>query len=181
MTSAQLRAPVPLLATHDLDPFDCGIPELDEWLVTHALRNGTAGASWTYVVCPEASTSVVGYYSLATGGVARDAVAGAVRRNMPDPIPVIVLGRLAVDQRYQERGLGLDLLVDAVLRTLRAADIVGVKAVLVHAISEEAKRFYLKRGFVKSPANPRTLCLTLDSARRSIGRPPRAMPASDAG
>jgi GNAT superfamily N-acetyltransferase len=170
MTPAGLSVPVSLTAAHDLDPFDCGSPILDDWLKKRSLRNEAAGASRTYVVCT--GTTVVGYDSLATGAVARDAAPGALRRNMPDPIPVIVLGRLAVDRRYQNQGLGQALLRDAVLRVLHAADVVGVKSILVHAISDEAKRFYLARGFVESPVEPMTLCLVLDMARQAAAEDP---------
>ena len=166
MTIAGLTAPAPLTAAHNLEPFECGVPVLDDWLKKRGLKNEPAGASRTYVIC--AGSAVVGYYSLATGAVARDEAPGPVRRNMPDPIPVIVLGRLAIDQRYQNQGLGQALLRDAILRVLQAADIAGVKAILVHAISEEAKRFYLSSGFLESPVAPMTLCLGLEIARRAI-------------
>jgi GNAT superfamily N-acetyltransferase len=166
MTAAGLSPPAPLTAAHDREPFDSGVPVLADWLKRRALANEAAGASRTYVVC--AGTTVVGYYSLATGAVTREAAPGAMRRNMPDPIPVIVLGRLAVDRRYQNRGLGTAQLRDAILRVLQAADVVGVRAILVHAISEEAKRFYQSAGFVESPIEPMTLCLVLETARRAI-------------
>lgn len=161
-----LSAPAPLTAAHDREPFACGVPVLDDWLKKRALKNEAAGASRTYVIC--ADTTVVGYYSLAAGGMARSDAPPSLRRNMPDPIPAMVLGRLAVDRRYQSRGLGRALLRDAVLRVLRAADIAGITAILVHAISEEAKRFYLARGFVEFPGEPMTLCLPLETARQVL-------------
>ena len=107
---------------------------------------------------------VAGYYSLAAGSVTRETAPGRVRRNVPDPVPVVVLGRLAIDQDYQGQGLGRALLRDAILRVLQAADIIGVRAILVHALSEEAKRFYEECGFTASPINPSTLMLTLQKA-----------------
>lgn len=163
---SSVSAPVPLTATHDRESFACGVVILDEWLKKRALRNEAAGASRTYVVC--AGTTVVGYYALAAGGMARSGAPPSMRRNMPDPIPAMVLGRLAVDRRYQRRGLGQDLLRDAVERVLRAADIVGIKAILVHAISEEAKRFYLAQEFLEFPEEPMTLCLPLETVRQAL-------------
>jgi GNAT superfamily N-acetyltransferase len=159
-------APVRITPEHDTSGFDCGEPSLDEWLKKRALRNEASDASRTYVVCTEAV--VVGYYTLAAGAVARDQAPSLIRRNMPDPIPVMVLGRLAVDRRYQNHGLGQALLRDAILRVLQAAGIAGVKAILVHAISDEAKRFYQSRGFLESPIEPMTLCLLLETARQAL-------------
>jgi GNAT superfamily N-acetyltransferase len=156
---ADASAPEHLDAHHDIAAFDSGTPDLDLWLKRRALTNEALGASRTYVVC--ASGRVVGFYALATGAVAHEAVTGRVRRNMPDPIPVMVLARLAVDRAYQGRGLGRALLRDALLRTLQAAEIVGIRAVLVHALSPSAKQFYLQAGFTEAPLSPMTLLVTL--------------------
>ena len=164
----EVTAPEHLTAQHDLAAFDSGIPALDDWLKRRALANEQAGGSRTYVVC--AGGRVVGYYALATGGVADAAAPGRVRRNMPDPVPAMLLGRLAVDRAYQDRGLGAGLLRDAILRTLQAADLAGIRAILVHAISEEAKRFYGRHGFVESPVDPMTLMITVADAERALGR-----------
>lgn len=169
MTSGELSPPEHLTAEHDVSSFDSGVPMLDDWLRRRALANEFAGASRTYVVHTTARR-VVAYYSLGVGGVALAAVAGRVRRNMPDPIPVMVLGRLAVDRGQQGRGLGAALLRDAVLRTLQAAEIAGIRALLVHAVSEDAKRFYERHGFYASPLDPMTLMITLADARRALGR-----------
>ncbi len=131
-----------------------------------ALRNEASGASRTYVVCAEGV--VVGYYCLANGAVDRHEAPKPMQRNMPDPIPVMVLGRLAVDQAFQHRKIGKALLRDAILRVLQSAEIAGIKAILVHAISDDARRFYLRHGFLESPINPMTLCLALESARNAI-------------
>jgi len=170
MTSGaeEISAPEHVTPEHDLAAFDSGIPALDDWLKRRALANEETGASRTYVV--RAGSRVVGYYALATGGVAQAAATGRVRRNMPDPVPVMLLGRLAVDRAYQDRGLGAGLLRDAILRTLQAADLAGIRAILVHAISEEAKRFYGRHGFVESPVDPMTLMITVADAERALGR-----------
>jgi GNAT superfamily N-acetyltransferase len=166
MTDAGLTAPVRLTAFHNFTEFDCGTHSLNHWLTRQALKNEASGASRTYVVCTD--NTVVGYYSLAAGAVVRTEAPKPMQRNMPDPIPVMVLGRLAVDLARQGQGIGRALLRDAILRVLRAAEIVGVRAILVHAISEEAKRFYLSHGFQESPIEPMTLCLALGTARQAI-------------
>lgn len=152
-------APSPLTAAHQVTDFACGEPTLDHWLKHRALRNEGRGASRTYVLC--ADQRVVAYYCLATGSIACELAPGRIRRNMPDPIPVMVLGRLAVDQAWQRHGLGKALLRDAILRTIQVAEIVGVRALLVHALSEHAIDFYAAHGFHPSPMNPRTLLLPL--------------------
>ncbi len=161
-----IGAPEHLTAAHDLSAFDSGVPALDEWLRRRALANEETGASRTYVVC--AGRRVAGYYALANGGVTQVAATGRVRRNMPDPVPVMVLGRLAVDRAYQGTGIGRGLLRDAVLRTLQAADIAGIRAILVHAISEDAKRFYESCGFDVSPLDPMTLMITVADAEKAL-------------
>jgi GNAT superfamily N-acetyltransferase len=153
---------------HDLSAFDSGEPLLDDWLRRRALRNETAGGSRSYVVCANPGDRVVGYYCLAAGAVAHAGASGRARRNMPDPIPVMVIGRLAVDRNYQGRGLGRSMLRDAVLRTLQAASIAGIRAILVHAISEEARQFYERCGFRPSPIDPMTLMITVAEAERSL-------------
>jgi GNAT superfamily N-acetyltransferase len=162
-----IQAPQPLASGHVLDAFDCGVATLDEWLKRRARRNEAEGASRTFVAC--VGSSVIGYYSLAAGSVLHTVATGKVQRNMPDPAPVILLGRLAVDRRWQGKGIAADLLADAVLRTLGAAQTVGVRAMLVHAISEDAKRFYEKHGFRASPVEPMTLMITTDEAKRMLG------------
>jgi GNAT superfamily N-acetyltransferase len=104
------------------------------------------------------------------GGVGHEMTAGRIRRNMPDPVPVMVLGRLAVDRAYQGRGLGMRLLRDAILRTLQAAELGGIRAILVHAISAEAKRFYERHGFVEPPIDPMMLMITIADAKKSLGK-----------
>lgn len=154
-----LAAPTLLTARHDLSQFACGVPSLDMWLQRRARANQASGASRTYVVA--AGQRVVGYSCLASGALAIGDAPGAIRRNMPDPIPMVVLGRLAVDQSWHGRGVGVALLQDAVLRAAHAARIVGMRGILVHAISAEAKAFYEHHGCLASPTQPMTLILSL--------------------
>lgn len=151
--------PAPLTAAHKVTDFESGEPTLDYWLKHRALRNEGRGASRTYVVCDD--HLVIAYYCLSTGSVSSELAPGRIRRNMPEPIPVMVLGRLAVDLAWQRRSLGKALLRDAILRTIQVSEVVGVKALLVHALSDQAVRFYEANGFYPSPSNPRTLFLPL--------------------
>jgi GNAT superfamily N-acetyltransferase len=156
----RLLPPTVLTADHGVRDFSSGVASLDEWLARRALANQVSGASRTYVVA-DAAGAVMGYYALASGALAAADAPGAIRRNMPDPIPVAVLGRLAVDRRAQGRGLGVALLKDAVLRVRQAAEVLGIRGVLVHAISDEARAFYVNHGFTGMPAQPLTLVLSL--------------------
>jgi GNAT superfamily N-acetyltransferase len=165
--ATRIGPPEKLSATHDFSEFDSGEPLLDNWLRRRALNNEITGASRTYVVC--AGRRVAGYCSLSAGAAAHTHAQGRLKRNMPDPIPVIVLGRLAVDKAAHGKGVGTGLLRDAVLRALQAAEIAGVRAILVHAISEAAKRFYEKYGFVASPVDPMTVMITIAEAAKIIG------------
>lgn len=133
---------------------------MDDWLKRRALPNQSSGASRTFVVADDAGV-VMGYYALATGAVDHAAATSAIRRNMPDPIPVMVLARLAVDQRMRGKGLGADLLQDALLRTVRLAQEVGIRALVVHALHERARAFYLHHGFGESAIDPLILMLRL--------------------
>jgi GNAT superfamily N-acetyltransferase len=157
----RITAPEPLTASHETGGFACGVPSLDDWLKKQALKNEVSGASRTYAVCENGSRNVVGFYALATGSAARRQAPGRISRQMPEPVPVAVLGRLAVDQRWQGCGIGSGLLKDAVIRTMAAARHVGIRALLVHALDEQAKAFYLGHGFIESPIEPMTLMLSL--------------------
>ncbi len=161
-----LDPPVPLDTSHGLTDFYSGTPSLDDWLRRRALANQASGATRTFVLCED--RQVVGYYALASGAVAVTAATGRFRRNMPEPIPVVLLGRLAVHQRYQGKGIGRALFRDAGLRVLAAADTIGIRGILVHAISEEAKAFYTALGFDPSPLEPLTLMVTLTDLRASL-------------
>ena len=161
--SLPLSTPQPLTAVHLLDGFCCGEISLDDWLKRRALVNQLSGASRTFVVT-EQSGAVVGYYALAAGAVSHALATSGVRRNMPDPVPVLVLARLAVDQRAQGIQLGAALLQDAVHRAAMVAQNAGVRALLVHALNERAQQFYEHYGFQASPQHPMTLMLRLNPA-----------------
>ena len=155
-----LLAPQPLVARHLTNDFDCGEVSLNDWLQRRALPNQLAGATRTVIV-ETAEGRVAGYYALAAGAVSRSAATTRVRRNMPDPVPVLVLARLAVDRGMQDRQLGAALLQDAVKRAVSVSQNAGVRALLVHALDESAKAFYLHYGFCESPLHPLTLMLPL--------------------
>jgi GNAT superfamily N-acetyltransferase len=161
-----LAAPHPIDETHHLGVFDSGVPVLDDWLKRRAKSNQASGASRTYVVCE--NQRVVAYYALASGAVEIGITTGRVRRNMPDPVPVVVLGRLGVERSFQRHGLGRALVRDAAKRVLQAADIVGIRAIIVHAISPEAKAFYLALGLEASPLQPMTLMATLKDLQAAL-------------
>ena len=155
-----LQAPTLLAPVHHLDGFDSGVASLDDWLKRRARSNQVNGASRTYVLADDEGT-VFGYYALSSGALALGEAPGNIRRNMPDPIPMAILGRLAIDSTHQGRGLGVALLQDAVMRVEQAAAIMGIRGILVHAISEEAKRFYERYGFTPGINQPMTLILSL--------------------
>ena len=155
-----LSAPSPLGDQHRLDDFQCTAPELTRWLLERARPNQASGASRCFVVC-DGQQDVVGYYALAAGAVSHAHAPGRIRRNMPEPIPVIVLGRLAVHRGRVGQGIGQGLLKDAVQRTLRASEQIGARALLCHAIDDVAKAFYFKHGFIESPIHGMTVMLPL--------------------
>lgn len=167
MSAAGISAPEHLTAEHDVSAFDSGTLELDNWLKRRALANEALGTSRTYVVTD--GGRVVGFYALANGAVAHKDVSAKTRRNMPDPIPAMVLARLAVDSAYQKQGLGSALLRDALFRTIAAAQIAGHSRVLLQAMSDDAKRFYLRAGFHESPVDP--LMITLAEVEIPRSRP----------
>ena len=156
----QLTPPEPLDSGHRTDTFDCDEPVLDEWLRKRALGNQASGASRTFVVA-DTSGRVMGYYALAAGAVTHETATGPVRRNMPDPVPMLILGRLAVDRQAQGMKLGAALLQDAVGRAIGVSAHAGIRALVVHAVSERAKAFYLHYGFQTSTLHPMTLMLRL--------------------
>jgi GNAT superfamily N-acetyltransferase len=168
LENVQFSPPEKLTSSHDLSQFECGESSLDSWLKRRALQNEEAGASRTYVL--RTGREIAGYYALATGAIAHVEATGKVRRNMPDSVPVIILGRLAIASKFQGRGIGTALLRDAVLRIVQAAEIAGIRAILVHAISDQAKRFYEKRGFTPSPADPMTLMIKVAEVAKILGR-----------
>ena len=162
--SLNLSAPQPLSSQHRLDEFECGESVLDEWLKRRAKINQLSGASRTFVVS-DADQRVYGYYAMAAGAVSHQLATSSVRRNMPDPVPVMVLARLGVDTHAQGIKLGGALLQDAVNRAIAVSNNAGVRAILVHAIHDRAKQFYERCGFEVSPAHPMTLMLRLTSVK----------------
>lgn len=161
---------MPLTGQHVTQEFSCGVESLDQWLKRRSLKNQMQGASRTYVVCD--AMRVVAYYALASGAVTCTDATGRFRRNMPDPIPVVVLGRLAVDHALHGKGFGRALIRDAGMRVIQAADAIGIRGMTVYAISDEAKAFYEKAGFESSPLDPHLLMITLadlvDAMRTSV-------------
>lgn len=152
-----MKAPEPLSSGHNLADFSSSEPSLNEWIRKKALKNHSAGISRVYVICTEDSNRVIGYYCLSTGSVQRNTAPGTYRRNAPESLPVIVLGRLAIDQAYSGQGLGVALLKDAIFRTKNIAQQVGVRALIVHALNEDVQNFYTKFAFDPSPVNPLVL------------------------
>jgi GNAT superfamily N-acetyltransferase len=161
-----LFAPAPLTAQHELATFDSGESSLDDWLKRRALANQASGASRTFVICE--GSRVAGYYALASGAVTTARVPGRFKRNMPEPIPVVLLGRLAIDRAWQGQGLGRALFRDAALRVLQAADAIGIRGILVHALSEQARKFYIALGFTECPNEPLMLVVTLQDLREAL-------------
>lgn len=161
-------APRTICDTDDVGEFDSGEPDLDTYLRTRALANHVGGASRCFVTCRDGR--VVGLYSLAAVAVERRSAPGRVRRNMPEPVPAILISRLAVDLSEQGSGLGAHLLRDAIARSVAAADLIGVRVVLVHALHERARTFYEHFGFEPSPTDPLHLLLLIGDARASLGQ-----------
>jgi hypothetical protein len=157
----RLSAPVPLTAEHDISVFDCGEPALNDWLRNRALKNESR-FSRTYVVCED--NRVVAYFCISAGSVERSTAPGKVRSNAPDAIPVSVIGRLAVSRSHARKGLGADMLSDALRRIAVASQSIGIGAVLVHAKDDAAKRFYLGCAeFIAYPEDSRTLFLPIET------------------
>lgn len=154
-----MTSPEPLAAHHQLVGFDCGVPDLNQWLQRRALANQQGGASRTWVLSE--GGVVIAFNSLAPGSIVLGEVPGALRRNMPNPLPVVALGRLAVDRRHQGEGLGRALVAHAVARSLEAQQLIGVRALLVHALDDQAVAFYRQLGFRPSPISPTVLLLQL--------------------
>lgn len=162
--------PQPVGPEHSVAEFDCGAASLDVWLSKHALVASASGSARAFVVTDAEQARVVGYHALTAGTVGHREATDRVARGMPrHPIPVVVLARLAVDRSVQGRGLGAWLLRDAMLRALTAAEEVGIRAMLVHALDEGARGFYLRHGFEPSPADPHALQILMKDVRASIG------------
>jgi GNAT superfamily N-acetyltransferase len=155
-----------LAEQHQTAEFNSGVAQLDDWLNRRALANQATGASRSFVLCE--GSRVVGYYALAAGGVDVATAPGRFRRNMPDPTPVVILGRLAIDRACQGRGLGRALFRDSARRVVHAAETIGIRGLLVHAISDDARAFYLALGFEPSPVSAMTLMVTLTDVRKGF-------------
>ncbi len=163
MLVVSLSKPRPISAKDEISHFDCGEHSLNDWLTKRALKNQVSGASRCFVVCND--DQVVGYYTISAGAVSRELTLKSMQRNMPNPLPVLLLGRLAIDRSFHNAGLGSALLRDAMLRAVHVSYEAGIFAILVHALSESAKQFYLSRGFIESPIQPMTLIMTLNTIK----------------
>ncbi len=161
--------PVALEAWHRAENFQCGALSLDDWLRKHALQSHRSGGSRVFVTT-ETDPDIVGYYALAAGAVMpRDSSARLVRGLAANqPVPVVLLGRLAVDARHQGQHLGRSLLLDAMMRVLQAGELIGIRALLVHAIDERAREWYAQFGFERSPTHPLHLILLIKDLRASV-------------
>jgi len=162
----KITKPQPITKAHSFDNFDCGTDSLNDWLRRHSLKNEASGASRTFVVC--SNNDIIGYYALAAGSIAQQQAPGKIKRNMPNPIPVMILGRLAVDRQWQSSGVGKGLLKDALFRTLTVSNQAGIRALLVHALSEDAKAFYIHHGFRESPTDQFALMLCLKDIQKYL-------------
>lgn len=163
------QQPRPIGAGDDTSSFNSGEESLDRYLADRALTDHLADLGRCYVCVDGDTQNVLGYYTLSVVAVARAGLAGRARRNAPDPVPAVLLGRLAIDAKAQGTGLGRFLVRDAILSTLAAADRVGVRILLVHALHDEAASFYRQLGFERSPTDPFHLYLLLADARKSLG------------
>jgi GNAT superfamily N-acetyltransferase len=163
-----ITTPEPIFPNHNFANFTCGKQALDDWLIKKALKNQTDGGSRSFVVMDSDLDQVVGYYCISTGLISHELAPGNVRRNMPDPIPVILLGRLAVDVGYVNQGIGRGLMKDCYKRAASVAEQVGVRALLVHALDEESRQYYLHLGFTESTIQERTLMLRIKDIVSSL-------------
>jgi predicted N-acetyltransferase YhbS len=163
-----ITTPEPISPNHNFANFTCGKPVLDDWLIKKALKNQTDGSSRTFIVMDSDLDQVVGYYCLSTGSVSHELAPGNVRRNMPDPIPIILLGRLAVHVDYVNQGIGRGLMKDCYKRAASVAEQVGVRALIVHALDDESRHYYLNLGFTESTIQERTLMIRMKDIVASL-------------
>lgn len=164
--------PEPLTAASPLDGFDCGVQSLDTWLLSHALHAMAAGSARVYAVHDSYRGRIVGYHALAAASVQQREAAARARRGMPrNSIPAVLLARLAVDRSAQRLGVGAFLLRDAMMRTLSVSQEMGIRLMLVHAIDESARSFYLHHGFERSPSDPFNLQILVKDIRESLNPP----------
>lgn len=159
---------MPLTRGHDVADFESGESSLDDWLKRHAVQAERSGSAKVLVSTEDDGMAVVGYYALAGASITREEATGRAGQGQPDPIPAVLLGRLAVDHRHHGRGLGRSLLMDALARTVEAAERVGVRVFLVHALHDEAKAFYMRYGFEVSPLDELTLMMLMKDVRMTL-------------
>jgi predicted N-acetyltransferase YhbS len=165
-----LPVPESFATNHQLNSFDCGKSALNDWLRRYARQAQASGSAKTFVVAD--NERVVGYYSLTVGQIDSLTAPERIRKGMgQDPIPVVILARLAVDLDYQGQGIGIGMLQDASRRTMLIADQAGIRAMLTHPIDEDAAKFYTRFGFMASPLRAQQLLLLLKDARRWINHP----------
>jgi GNAT superfamily N-acetyltransferase len=163
------RGPRPLARKDIRDGFNCGVASLDTWLVEHAPGADVAGSARTYVILDRKEDRVVGYHALTVASLERAEATGRASKGMPrHPIPAMLLARLAVDESVQGKGVGATLLADAMQRTLLVAEETGIRLLLVHAVDEDARNFYLYYGFEPSPSDPMNLQLLIKDIRATI-------------
>ena len=166
MGTVKYSPPQRISKEHIVENFDCGETSLNDWLKKRALKNDLGDASRTYVVCCD--NIIVAYYSLHLGCIQHSEAVRKIRRNMPDPIPAIVLGRLAVDANHQGKGLARALIKDMFLRAIQVSDLAGTKAVLVKALNDKVTVFYQSFGFVPSKTDPLLLMKAIAEVRASF-------------
>lgn len=163
-----ITPPEPLTPEHNIENFNCGKPELDNWLKKNALRSQDGGGARTFVVTSTESQEVVGFYCISAGSVEHKQLSGKYRRNMPDPIPVILLGRLAIDQQHARQGIGSGLMKDCYQRVLQVSDEIGIRALLVHALDNESRDYCVHLGFDRSPIQEHTLMVSVKAIKASL-------------
>lgn len=168
---SEFQAPRAISPDDVLDEFDCGEPTLNSWLTRSAMRNETAGASRTLVSIHSETGRVAGFYCLSANSIVRDEAPGALARNMPNPIPLVLLGGLGVDKEYAGKGLGLSLLRHALVQALRAAETLGIRAIVVWALNDSAANFYERFGFSPFPESEHLLYLLVNDAWRTLENP----------
>ena len=165
---SEFLRPRPIGVADDFSDFDCGEASLSDWLRQRALRNESGGASRTFVSVERETGTVAGYYCLSASSLRSEDAPGALKRNMPNPIPIVLVGRLAVDNRFKGMGLGASLLQDATIKSIEASRLVGARAVLVHPLSESAEAFYRKFGFALIPKSERVMYVLMTDAETTV-------------
>jgi GNAT superfamily N-acetyltransferase len=166
---SRFRDPEPLAPAHDTRDFDCGVESLNQWLQKHATQAAAAGSARTFVIHDDEQDRVIGFHALTAASVTQDEATARAAKGMPrHPIPAALLARLAVDTAVQGRGVGAWLLRDAMLRTLSAAESVGIRVLLVHAIDQDARKFYEHHGFEPSPTDPLNLQMLIKDIRTAV-------------